>query len=82
MNISFTGGGIYEDFKRVSCWCCPLKSLEEFRVLYSKYPELWARLKDMDNRTFNKFTTNYSVADLEKRFKAEAEKKARIITLF
>ena len=81
MNISFTGG-IYEDFKRVSCWCCPLKSLDELRVLYSKYPELWKRLKDMDNRAFNKFKADYSVADLEKKFKAEEEKKARIITLF
>ena len=78
----FYGGGIYKDFKRVSCWCCPLKSLEELRVLYSKYPELWQRLKDMDSRAFNSFKADYSVLDLEKRFKAEEEKKARLISLF
>lgn len=36
----FDWGGLYKDFKRVSCWCCPLKSMEELKTMYLKYPEL------------------------------------------
>ena len=36
----FDWNGLYEDFHRVSCWCCPLKSLNELRILYHKYPAL------------------------------------------
>lgn len=33
-------GGLYEQFKRVSCWCCPLQSLAELRQLYAHHPDL------------------------------------------
>ena len=68
-------GGLYEDFKRVSCWCCPLKSLQELRVLYHKYPDLWQQLKDMDRKAYNQFRPDYSVQQLEEKFKKEEEKK-------
>ena len=70
----FTWGGLYENFKRVSCWCCPLKSLPELRTLYHKYPELWQQLKDMDNRAYNQFRADYSVQQLEEKFKKEDAK--------
>ena len=38
-------GGLYQHFHRVSCWCCPLQSLEELRQLHKHYPELWEQLK-------------------------------------
>ena len=78
----FTWGGLYEDFHRVSCWCCPLKSLNELRVLYHKYPALWERLKDLDNRCWNQFRTDYSVQDLEDKFKREDYLKKISIPLF
>lgn len=61
--------GLYKDFKRVSCQCCPLKSILELRVLYNKYPNLWEKLKDMDNQSMNQFKKGFSVQDLENRFK-------------
>lgn len=67
----FTWDGLYEHFKRVSCWCCPLKSIPELRMLYKYYPDLWARLRDMDNRSINQFRSDYSVLDLEHRFEKE-----------
>ena len=81
-NHGFTWGGLYEDFHRVSCWCCPLKSLNELRVLYHKYPALWERLKDLDNRSWNQFRVDYSVMQLEEKFKQEDYIKKISIPLF
>lgn len=63
--------GLYETFNRVSCWCCPLKSLGELRALRKYHPKLWEELDDMDKRSWNQFRADYSVADLEKRFTLE-----------
>lgn len=78
----FTWGGLYQEFKRVSCWCCPFKSLDELRVLYHKYPALWEKLKDMDNRSWNQYRADYSVEQLEERFKQEVYIKKISIPLF
>ena len=67
----YTWEGLYEIFNRVSCWCCPLKPLEELRKLRKHCPELWEELKDMDKRAWNQFRADYSVEDLEKRFALE-----------
>ncbi len=66
-------GGLYEQFKRVSCWCCPLQSLEELRQLHRLYPILWEQLKDWDHKTWRKFRADYSVEELEQRFDFEEE---------
>lgn len=71
-DYTFDWGGLYTHFDRVSCWCCPLKNLKELKALWRYYPELWAELKDMDARAFNKFRVDYSVEELEERFIAEA----------
>ena len=69
----FDWSGLYEKFSRVSCWCCPLQSLPELRVLYHEFPDLWQKLKEMDNLTYGQFRIDYSVTDLEKRFDLEDE---------
>ena len=67
-------GGLYTIFDRVSCWCCPLQSLEEFRKLYKHFPDLWAELLDMDRRTWrNILKDGISVEKLQKRFEFEEE---------
>lgn len=73
----FDWEGLYDIFDRVSCWCCPLKSLKELRKLRKHFPDLWFELKDMDNRTWLNFKAGWSVADLEKRFALEDEFNAR-----
>lgn len=65
--------GLYELFSRVSCWCCPLQSLQEFRQLYRHFPELWDKLKTWDKRTWRNFRADYSVEELEVRFEFEEE---------
>jgi len=70
----FDWGGLYEHFHRVSCWCCPLKSMDELRQLWENFPELWAELQDMENRLEGnnpEFRGNYTVDYLTKRFAEE-----------
>lgn len=69
----YTWGGLYEHFRRVSCWCCPLQSLEDLRQLHKYYPGLWQTLKTWDKRTWRKFRADYSVEELEARFQFEEE---------
>lgn len=71
----FTWGGLYEKFHRLSCWCCPFKSLDELRTLYKEFPYLWSKLKDWQERTWNKFQSRYTVHELEIRFKLEEERE-------
>jgi len=61
--------GLYEKFSRVSCWCCPMSRIGELRVLCKEFPELWAELKEMDKKSYRKFRSDYSVNQLEDKFK-------------
>jgi len=67
----FTWGGLYDHFDRLSCFCCPFKNLSELRNLWKYYPDLWEKLKKMEEKSKNKFRADASVFDLEKRFEAE-----------
>lgn len=73
----FDWGGLYEKFHRVSCWCCPFKSLDELRTLYKEFPHLWNKLKEWQDKSWNKFTPRYTVDELEERFKLEEERLAK-----
>ena len=78
-NKGFTWGGLYNHFKRVSCWCCPLQPLRELKQLYLHFPELWARLRDMDERAWNTFRADgKSVEDLEERFYFEEVQQGKL----
>lgn len=68
--------GLYQHFKRVSCWCCPLQSLSELRQLYRFYPDLWEQLKRWDEQTWRNFRADYSVMELEIRFDFEDKRLA------
>ena len=68
--------GLYKHFSRVSCFCCPLQSLDDLRILRGVYPELWHRMRKMDdwlseNAKGRRFNHAPSVAALEARFAAE-----------
>ena len=70
----FDWEGLYNYFDGVSCWCCPLQSLEALRKLREHFPDLWEELKDMDKRTWRTFRADYSVEELEIRFQFEEER--------
>ena len=50
--------GLYEIYHRCSCWCCPLQRINELRKLRHHHPELWKRLRDMDQRAIAQFGHN------------------------
>lgn len=82
----FTWGGLYDHFHRVSCFCCPLSSLDNLRALRRHYPDLWVRMLEMESwlpegdigRQFKEKTT---VSDLDARFAAEEVHEGRMIKL-
>lgn len=77
----FNWDGLYDKFKRVSCWCCPLQSIGDLRTLYNNFPNLWCTLKEWDNKTYRKFRADYSVEELEAKFekeKLQIPKKSKI----
>ena len=65
----FYWNGLYKDFNRVSCYCCPLQSLPELKTLFVKYPELWQNIKEMDKLSYRQFRSDYSLEQLEHKFK-------------
>lgn len=67
-------GGLYRLFDRVSCWCCPLQGLEELRTLRREFPGLWAQLLEWESKTWRNFRKDFSVDELEIRFRFEEER--------
>lgn len=82
-NRGFDFGGLYEIYNRASCWCCPFQRIDELRKLRKHHPELWDRLMKLDQRAISqfgdtplgKFRPNYTVGQLEERFRREEAKK-------
>ena len=74
----FEWSGLYEHFHRVSCFCCPLKSNQEIRVLREHYPELWAEmLKKEDSipvtENYVTFRGKDSLHELDRKLGAKAK---------
>jgi 3'-phosphoadenosine 5'-phosphosulfate sulfotransferase (PAPS reductase)/FAD synthetase len=67
-DCGFDWGGLYHKLRRVSCWCCPLKSLDELEILYREYPEKWATLKAWEASTYRTFRPGATLEQLEQRF--------------
>lgn len=67
----FDWGGLYEKFDRVSCWCCPMHPLRELKNLYKYYPKYWQQLKEWESKTYNNFRCDYTLEQLENRFKRQ-----------
>lgn len=82
-NHGFDFGGLYEIYHRVSCWCCPLQRIDELRKLRHHHPQLWEKLREMDDRAraqfgsgpLGQFKQNWSIERLEERFALEEKNK-------
>lgn len=65
---------LYQILDRVSCWCCANKNLKELKNYYKYFTNsYWKELKNYQTLTSRHFKRNYSIFDLEKRFKKEVE---------
>lgn len=65
------GVELYSILKRVSCWCCGNKNLEELRNMYHYLPYYWELLKGLQSRIDRPFYGKYTVFELEERFRLE-----------
>lgn len=77
--LGYAWGGLYDRFDRVSCFCCPLQGLNNLRTLRQRFPVLWQRMLDMDERIQNNrgFNHDATVHDLDRRF-AEEQRQVRL----
>lgn len=79
----FDFGGLYQIYRRCSCWCCPFQRIGELKKLRQHHPKLWARLLQMDNRAremfgagpLGQFKKDWSVERLEQRFALEDQQE-------
>ncbi len=62
---------LYDKFNRLGCWFCIKQGLDNLRILRKDYPELWKMLLDWQLDSAVKFRTDYSVQELEEKFKKE-----------
>lgn len=75
----FDFGGLYQIYRRASCYCCPFQKISELRKLRTHHPKLWARLLEMDARAcaqfgdtpLGQFRKGWTVAALDERFANE-----------
>ena len=67
----FDWGGLYEKYKRVSCWNCPLQSLKDLKALWMYFPEYWKRLLEMQKQSKWQFRNDYTLEELDERFTRE-----------
>jgi excisionase family DNA binding protein len=64
----FYWSGLYEKFSRLSCWCCPLSRIGELKTLWSDFPELWLELEELDKLSSRRFSSDYTLDELKKKF--------------
>lgn len=67
---------IYEFSKRGGCWFCPNQSYAEFAHTKTKYPELWAELRELDkeeNVISHGFKYWKTLAEVERLIEEEIE---------
>lgn len=93
----FDWGGLYKERSRLSCWICPMTKRKEFKLLYRDFPELWAKLKELNDKVVHLSRTEWNevpyeykqmshteptLAEWEARFKKECEFESRESSLF
>ena len=69
----YTWNGLYKKFHRVSCFCCPLSRIGELRTVYKEFPELWGAIRELDVKSTRRFRSDYSLTELESKFKEEED---------
>ena len=67
----FDWGGLYKKYNRISCWNCPLQSLDNLKALWLYFPEYWQRLLKMQKQSEWQFRLDYTLEELDERFRRE-----------
>lgn len=61
---------LYKKFNRLGCYLCPKQPIPSLRTIYHEYPELWAEIKRYDSLCDDVFNPDFTVEELEIRFKS------------
>lgn len=70
------GVDLYSILKRVSCWCCGNKNLEELKNIYLYLPRYWGWLKGLQDKIATPMKgEGKSIFELEERFMNEKRKE-------
>jgi 3'-phosphoadenosine 5'-phosphosulfate sulfotransferase (PAPS reductase)/FAD synthetase len=72
--------GLYNVFDRVSCFCCPFKRKAELKALYTHYPDLWWKLRQMDENSRTTFKYGKTIKDIERVF-AEEDRQMELFAI-
>ena len=70
----FRFSGLYEHFRRVSCYCCPLQRVGDIRKLRKYYPQLWGNMLELDKKIYQgygQFKGGKTLSQWEERFSKE-----------
>lgn len=78
----FHWDGLYEKLERVSCYCCPLQKINDLRVLYNEFPELWKDIRRLDKLSWRDFRAEYTLDELENKFDNENLRKDKPFGLY
>lgn len=70
-DLGYTFGGMYDHWKRPSCYCCPLQPIDGLRTLRRIHPDLWKQM--MIEGEGQAFKNGKSVDELDERFANEAD---------
>lgn len=62
------GYELYDLLDRVSCKYCKNKNLKELRNIYHFMPDVWAELKELQDKVQMPFKGDKTIHDLEARF--------------
>lgn len=81
----FDWGGLYKSFNRLSCWCCPLQSTNDLRMLHRDYPDLWRELQRLEDRLESSgidwppFKNKHTVRELGEIFEHEEKADSHLL---
>lgn len=67
----FDWDGLYELYKRLSCWNCPLQSLRDLEILWEFFPDYWNKLLAMQKQSKWQFRPDYTLEQLNEKFRRE-----------
>jgi len=68
-SLGYTFGGMYDHWKRPSCYCCPLQPIDGLRTLRRIHPQLWQEM--IVQGEGQAFKNGKTVEELDARFANE-----------
>jgi len=70
--LGFDWGGLYDERKRLSCYCCPLQRKNSIYMLRKDHPDLWQKMLNLDSKIKDNrgFWNKKTVHELDEMFES------------